>query len=87
MAEVAVRNRKAGQGRSYNQVTGEYDVDALLAEDYVRAPLRRHDLPPITDGACALVIARADKAREICRKSRLDKGFRALQRAALSGHA
>ena len=30
------------------------------------APLRRHDLPPITDGACAVVIARADKAREMC---------------------
>ena len=29
----------------------------LLAEDYVRAPLRRHDLPPITDGACAVVLA------------------------------
>ena len=29
----------------------------------VRHPLRRHDLPPITDGACAVVIARADVAR------------------------
>ena len=47
-------------------MTGDFDVDALLAEDYVRAPLRRHDLPPITDGACAVVIARADKARELC---------------------
>ena len=51
MAEVAVRTRKDGKSRSYNQVTGDFDVDALLAEDYVRAPLRRHDLPPITDGA------------------------------------
>ncbi len=34
MAEVAVRAR------------GKGDVDALLAEEFVRAPLRRHDVPP-----------------------------------------
>ena len=36
----------------------------------MRAPLRRHDLPPITDGACAVVIARADKARRAVRATR-----------------
>src|ERR1700760_1816559 len=51
MAEVAVRTRAAGKARSYNQVTGDFDADKLLQEDYVRAPLRRHDLPPVTDGA------------------------------------
>jgi acetyl-CoA acetyltransferase len=66
MAEVAARTRRDAQASPYAQVTGDFDVDALLAEDYVNAPLRRHDLPPITDGACAVVIARADKARELC---------------------
>ncbi|UDY34972.1 lipid-transfer protein [Dermatobacter hominis] len=53
MAEVAVRSR------------GDGDVDALLTEDYLRAPLRRHDVPPITDGAAAMVLARGDRAREL----------------------
>jgi acetyl-CoA acetyltransferase len=75
MAEVAVRTRKDGKSRSYNQVTGDFDVDALLAEDYVRAPLRRHDLPPITDGAAAVVIARGDKARELCENPVYITGF------------
>ena len=75
MAEVAVRTRRDGKSRSYNQVTGDFDVDALLAEDYVRAPLRRHDLPPITDGAAAVVIARADKARELCENPVYITGF------------
>jgi acetyl-CoA acetyltransferase len=75
MAEVAARTRKDGQSRSYNQVTGDFDVDALLAEDYVRSPLRRHDLPPITDGSCALVIARADKARELVENPVYIRGF------------
>ena len=52
MAEVAVRSR------------GKGDVEALLAEEYVRQPLRRHDVPPITDGAAAIVLAAGDKARQ-----------------------
>ena len=75
MAEVASRTRRDGKSRSYNQVTGDVAVDTLLAEDFVRSPLRRHDLPPITDGACAVVIARADKARELCERPVWIKGF------------
>lgn len=66
MAEIAARCRRDAKRNQQAQVVGDFDVDDLLHEDYVRAPLRRHDLPPITDGACAMVIARADKARELC---------------------
>jgi acetyl-CoA acetyltransferase len=66
MAEIAARCRRDAKDNPHAQVTGDFDVDELLAEDYVRSPLRRHDLPPITDGAVAVVIARADKARELC---------------------
>nr|WP_205752483.1 lipid-transfer protein [Cryptosporangium phraense] len=65
MAGVAARTRADAVGNPYAQVSGEYDVDALLKEDYVRAPLRKHDLSPITDGAAAVIIARGDKAREL----------------------
>jgi acetyl-CoA acetyltransferase len=37
--------------------------------------LRRHDLPPITDGACALVIARGDRARQLCENPIWITGF------------
>ncbi len=63
MAEVAVRARGTG------------DVDALLADDYVREPLRRHDLPPITDGAAAMVLARGDRARELVARPAYITGF------------
>jgi acetyl-CoA acetyltransferase len=55
-AEVAQRSR------------GGAEIEELLAEPYVTAPLRRHDLPPISDGACAVVLATADKAREVCER-------------------
>jgi acetyl-CoA acetyltransferase len=65
MAEVAARSRRDAQGKPYAQVTGDDDVDTLLRGDYVRAPLRKHDLPPITDGACAVVLATARRARSV----------------------
>lgn len=65
MAEVAARHRRNAIGNPYAQVAGEFDPDALLAAPYHTAPLRLHDLPPISDGACAVVMATADKARQL----------------------
>jgi acetyl-CoA acetyltransferase len=66
MAEVAVRTRRSARDNPHAQVSGAFEVDDLLSRDYIRAPLRRHDLPPITDGAAAVVLARRDTAIEIC---------------------
>ena len=68
MAEVVARSRKSAIGNPYAQVTGDHAVDALLAEPYLTAPLRRHDLPPISDGASAVVLATAEKAKEVCER-------------------
>ena len=65
-AEVAVRSRRNAIDNPNAQVKGDASVDALLAEPYVRAPLRKHDLPPISDGAVAVVLARGDRARALC---------------------
>jgi acetyl-CoA acetyltransferase len=65
MAETAARSRAAAKGNPYAQVSGDFDVDKLLAEPYITAPLRKHDLPPISDGACAVVLATADKAKKV----------------------
>jgi acetyl-CoA acetyltransferase len=75
MAEVAARSRSSAKGNTYAQVTGDFDVDALLAEEYHTAPLRKHDLPPISDGGCAVVIATAAKAKEVCERPVWIRGF------------
>jgi acetyl-CoA acetyltransferase len=64
-AEVAVRNRANAKANPYAQVTGDFEVDALLAEPYLASPLRRHDCPPISDGVAALVLAAGDRARQL----------------------
>lgn len=63
MAEASIRARKKGT------------VDELLKRDYVREPLRRHDLPPITDGAAAMVLARGDRARKLVKRPAYITGF------------
>jgi acetyl-CoA acetyltransferase len=63
MAEVAVRAR------------GNGDVETLLAEEYLRQPLRRHDVPPITDGAAAMVLATGDRARQLVGRPAYISGF------------
>ncbi len=63
MAEVAIRSR------------GEGEIDELLAGEYVREPLRRHDLPPITDGATAMVLATGERARALVERPAYITGF------------
>lgn len=75
MAEVAARCRRAARENPHAQVKGSPEPEELLRSDYVRAPLRRHDLPPVTDGACAVVIARADRARELAERPVWIRGF------------
>lgn len=62
MAEVAARSRRFAKDNPDAQLRGDFDVDALLAEPYLVAPLRKHDCPPVTDGAAAMVIAATERA-------------------------
>ena len=64
-AEVAARSRRNAISNPKAQVAGDDTVEELLADDYVVAPLRRHSLPPITDGAAAIVLAADGRAREL----------------------
>ncbi len=68
MAEVAVRSRRDALRNPEAQLKGEFDVDEILAEPYLVSPLRKHDCPPVSDGAAAAVIAAADVARQACEK-------------------
>jgi acetyl-CoA acetyltransferase len=47
----------------------------LLTDEYFVAPLRKHDCPPITDGACAVVLAADDVARELSNRPAWIRGF------------
>ncbi len=61
-AAIASRSRRDALANPKAQVVGDVPVEKLLEDDYVVSPLRRHALPPITDGAAAIVLAAGDKA-------------------------
>jgi acetyl-CoA acetyltransferase len=67
-AAVAARSRRDALGNPNAQVAKDQTPDELLAEEYVAAPLRRHTLPPITDGAAAIVLAAGSRAEALCER-------------------
>lgn len=68
VAEVVARSRRNAMSNEHAQLSGEVSADDLLAADYIRDPLRKHDLPPTTDGCAAVVLARGQRAYELCER-------------------
>ena len=75
MAEVAARSRKAAMANPMAQVKGDHSVADLMREPYLVSPLRRHDCPPISDGAAAVVLAAGDLARKVCERPAWIRGI------------
>jgi acetyl-CoA acetyltransferase len=68
LAAVVARSRRSAIGNPHAVVSGEFDVEKLLLEPHVCSPLRAHDLPPVTDGASALVMVAGERARKLCER-------------------
>ncbi len=75
MAQVAARSRASARNNPNAQLAGDFDIDDLLAEPYLVSPLRRHDCPPISDGAAAVVLAAGDLARRVCQQPAWIRGI------------
>ena len=75
MAGVAARSRAAALAGPQAQRSGEVTAEKLLAEPYVAEPLRAHDCAPAGDGAAAVILASAARARELCARPAWITGF------------
>ncbi len=75
LATVVARSRRDAVLNPHAVVSGSVEVEKLLAEPYVCSPLRAHDLPPITDGASAMVVVAGDLARKLCTRPVWIRGF------------
>ncbi|GAB2917558.1 lipid-transfer protein [Nonomuraea fastidiosa] len=68
--EIVRRSRADGRANPYAldlpepEAHGEEDYEDY--EDYAVRPLRRIDVPPVTDGAAAVVLAAGERAGELC---------------------
>lgn len=61
LATIAARSRRDAAANPHAQLPGERPQG-----DYVVAPLRTGDCPPVGDGAAAVILAAGDRARELC---------------------
>jgi acetyl-CoA acetyltransferase len=75
LAAVAARSRRDAKANPNAQLAGDWTVEKILADPYLVAPLRKHDCPPISDGAAAIVLAAGDVARKACRKPAWIRGI------------
>jgi acetyl-CoA C-acetyltransferase len=65
-ARVVVKNRENAQRNPYAQTRDACTTDDVLDSEPLATPIKKMDAPPISDGACALILAAEDRAREIC---------------------
>jgi acetyl-CoA acetyltransferase len=75
LAEIAARSRRDARANPCATLSGDFEVEKLLAEPHLVAPLRRHDCPPISDGAAAVVLAAAERARGAVRRPAWIRGI------------
>lgn len=75
LAEVAVRSRRDAMSNPRAQFGGETDAATLLETDLVADPLRRHDIAPVTDGAAVIVLASAERARDLTERPAVISGI------------
>jgi acetyl-CoA acetyltransferase len=64
-AAVAARSRTSARSNPKATISPDSTADAILAEPYLVSPLRKHDCPPISDGAAAVILAADGRAREL----------------------
>ena len=87
-AAVAARSRQRRPRQPQRPGGQGPTLEELLADDYVVSPLRRHALPPITDGAAAVVLAAGDRAPRSCATARRGSpGSTTASRPTPSGRA
>jgi acetyl-CoA acetyltransferase len=75
LAEVAVRSRRDAKNNPFAQLRGDFEVEKILAEPHLVSPLRKHDCPPVSDGASAAVIASEEVARRVCQQPAWIRGI------------
>ena len=74
-AAVAARSRKSALDNPNAQLAWDRPVADILAKDPIVDPLRIDDCPPITDGACAVILAAETRARELCSRPAWIRGI------------
>ena len=75
LAEVAVRSRANGMRNPYAHLQKPISMDEALATRNICYPLRLSDCCPRSSGACAIVIAEEQFAKQVCTRPAWIRGY------------
>jgi acetyl-CoA C-acetyltransferase len=64
-AAVSVKNRKNAKKNPYAQEAGDLSIEDVLSSPMLSDPIRTLDAMPISDGACAIVLAEEQTAKRL----------------------
>ncbi|MBI5845208.1 MAG: thiolase family protein [Deltaproteobacteria bacterium] len=64
LARVSVKNHGNALHNPYAQLPAKITVDEVLKSEMIADPLHKLDCSPVSDGACAIILAREDRAKK-----------------------
>nr|MDO8075502.1 thiolase family protein [Candidatus Freyarchaeota archaeon] len=67
-AKVSVKNHKNAFNNPYAYQPLNISVDDVLSSEMLSYPIKALDTAPVSDGACALILASEERAKEIARE-------------------
>lgn len=67
-AKVVVKNRGNALKNPYAQVAGEVSIEEVLNSKMMAEPITFLEMKPVSDGACALILTREEKAKKLTDK-------------------
>jgi acetyl-CoA C-acetyltransferase len=74
-AKVVVKNRKNARNNPFSQAPAKLRVKDVLASRMLASPISELDYYPVSDGACAMILATEEKAKKLTDKPVWIKGF------------
>jgi acetyl-CoA C-acetyltransferase len=73
-ARVVVKNRANAAKNPFAQESAPVTVADVLGSQVLASPIRQLDMKPVSDGACAMILATEKKAKKLCAKPIWIKG-------------
>lgn len=67
-AKVSVKNHKNAKANPNAQLAMDITVDDVMGSRMLAEPIKLYDCSPITDGACAIILANEKRAKKITKK-------------------
>ena len=67
-AKVSVKNHRNAKNNPYAHVSLDHTVEDVMKSQMLAEPIKRLDASPISDGACAIILATEEMAKKVAKK-------------------